>query len=74
MAEYGLHRNSEGYSDPTARAALGTIIREENEREAERQKQLNALIYVLKFVIDAAGFELTRRIELRDKKTGREYK
>lgn len=70
MAEYGLNRNAEGYRDPTAEAALSAVIRE----ETEQQRRLNALIYVLKFTIDAAGFELIHRIELRDKKTGREYK
>lgn len=70
MAEYRLNRNSEGYSDLTAEAALSAIIREENEQ----QRRLNALIYVLKFTIEAAGFELIHRIELRDKKTGREFK
>lgn len=70
MAEYGLSRNSEGYRDPTAEAALSAVIRE----ETEQQRRLNALIYVLKFTIEEAGFELIRRIELRDKKTGREFK
>lgn len=70
MAEYGLNRNAEGYRDPTAEAAITAVIREENEQ----QKRLNALVFVLKFTIEAAGFELIRRIELRDKKTGREFK
>lgn len=70
MAEYGPRRNSEGYSDPTAYEALRNI----NQEEAERQKRLASLIYILKANISAAGFELISRIELRDKKTGREYK
>lgn len=63
-------QNGEGYTDPTAFAALAPIIRE----EAEHQKRVNALIYVLKYIIRAAGFELLNRIEIKDTKTGREYR
>ena len=42
--------------------------------EAEQQKRVNALIYVLKYIINAAGFNLLNRIELKDRKTGREYR
>ena len=70
MPDYGLRKNAEGYSDPTAGAAMSNILREENER----QKRVTALIGVLKYIIDAAGFDLLARIELRDRKTGREYR
>lgn len=70
MPDYGLHKNSEGYSDPTAGAAMSKILREENER----QKRVTALIGVLKYIIDAAGFDLIARIELKDRKSGREYR
>ena len=70
MPDYGLRKNAEGYSDPTAGAAMSNIIREENER----QRRVTALIGVLKYIIDAAGFDLLERIELRDRKTGREYR
>lgn len=70
MPDYGLRKNAEGYSDPTAGAALSNILREENEQ----QKRVTALIGVLKYIIDAAGFDLLERIELRDRKTGREYR
>ena len=70
MPDYGLHKNSEGYSDPTAGAAMSKILREENER----QKRVTALIGVLKYIIDAAGFDLQERIVLRDRKSGREYR
>ena len=29
MPDYGLHKNSEGYRDPTAGAAMSNILREE---------------------------------------------
>ena len=63
-------QNSEGYADPTAHAALKSVERD----EAEQQKRVNALIYVLKYIINAAGFNLLNRIELKDRKTGREYR
>ena len=44
-------QNSEGYADPTAHAALKSI----EQDEAEQQKRVNALIYVLKYIINAAG-------------------
>ena len=70
MPDYGLRKNAEGYSDPTAGAAMSKILREENER----QRRVTALVGVLKYIIDAAGFDLLARIELRDRKTGREYR
>ena len=70
MAEYGLNKNAEGYSDPTAHNAITKVMREENEQ----QRRINALIGSLKFFIDLAGFDLLNRIEVRDRKTGREYR
>ena len=63
-------KNSEGYIDPTASAAVGQMSREENEAD----KRAYDLIKVLKFIIRAAGFELTERIRLKDTKSGREYR
>lgn len=63
-------QNGEGYADPTAYEALKPVIRE----ETEQQKRLNTLIFVLKYIIRLAGFELLNRIELKDNKTGREYR
>lgn len=70
MPEYGVYKNAEGYSDPTAGAAMAKIIREENEQ----QRRVSDLIGVLKYIIDAAGFDLLERIEIRDRKTGREFR
>jgi hypothetical protein len=58
-------KNAEGYSDPTAYGALSNI---ESEQRATR------LIGVLKYVIRNSGFELVGRIQIRDKRTGREFK
>jgi len=62
--------NSEGYADPTAYEGMKDIIREESEAE----KRVHDLVKVLKYIINSAGFELTERVRLKDKKTGREYK
>ena len=70
MAEYDLHKNAEGYSDPTAYKAVTKVMREENDQ----QRRINALIGSLKSLIDLAGFDLLNRIEVRDRKTGREYR
>ena len=63
-------KNSEGYLDPTASAAISQVSREKSEAE----KRVHDLVKVLKYIINAAGFELSERVQLKDKKTGREYK
>lgn len=70
MPDYGLRKNAEGYSDPTAGTAMSNILREENEQ----QRRVSSLIKELKIIIDDAGFDLLARIEIRDRKTGREYR
>ena len=62
--------NSEGYADPTAYYGTKNIIKEETELE----KKVHNLVNVLKFVVEWAGFEFIGRIQIRDKKTGREFK
>lgn len=66
MPDYGIKRNKEGYSDPTAYTAIRNIQKEE-QRVAE-------LINVLKYIIDQSGFELTARIQLREKRTKKEFR
>jgi hypothetical protein len=44
------------------------------KEEQELDKKVHNLINVLKFIIDWAGFELISRIEIRDKKTRKEFK
>ena len=62
--------NQSGCADPTAYEAIGQVIKEETELD----KKVHNLINVLKFIIDWAGFELISRIEIKDKKTGKEFK
>lgn len=70
MAEYGMNKNSEGYSDPTAYKAMKKVLREEDEN----QKRISAVINIIKNVADLAGFDLVSRVVLKDRKTGREYR
>lgn len=62
--------NSEGYPDPTAYEAIKRI----NEEEKLQFRRVTELVSVLKYIVDKAGFEITNRVVLRDKKTGKEYK
>ena len=65
-----LKYNQSGCADPTAYEAISNIIKEEKELV----KKVHNLINVLKLIIDWAGFELIGRIEIRDKKTKREFR
>lgn len=67
----GGYRNKEGYPDPTAGEAIGTLAKEERR---ERNEAVTSLITMLKQIISLAGFELAERIALRDKETGKEYR
>lgn len=62
--------NAEGYKDPTAYLGIQTIAREESKTD----KRAEELIKVLKYIIRAAGFELIERVQIRDVKSGREYR
>ena len=65
-----LKYNQSGCADPTAYEAISNIIKEEKELV----KRVHNLINVLKLIIDWAGFELIGRIEIRDKKTKKEFR
>lgn len=62
--------NSEGYPNPTEYNALKPIIQEEQELD----KKVHNLINVLKFIVGWAGFEFIGRIELRHKKSRKEFR
>lgn len=70
-----MHKNTEGYSDPTAGAAWSNICKEQDQREmAEKLAVIGKLIPILKQVAELAGFEFVGRIALKDKVTGKEYR
>ena len=58
--------NQEGYRDPTAYDALKNISSEE--------EKVSALIKIIKSILRITGFELINRIEIRNIKSGREYR
>ena len=70
MPDYGIRKNSQGYNDPTAYAALWKIRQE----ELTQQQRVSELIRVLRYIINKSGFELISRIELREKRTGKEFR
>lgn len=59
-------KNSEGYSDPTAYAAMRNIARDEDRFRKLRKVILN--------ICDVAGFEIRDPIVLIDKKTGKVWR
>lgn len=69
-----MERNSEGYKDPTATAAISNITREEHKREVARMAVMSQIIDIIKNMADLVGFEIVGRIVLKDKTTGKEYK
>lgn len=69
-----MHKNSEGYSDPTPGAAWSNMRKAERQQEAERMAVINNLIPVMKQTAELAGFEVVGRITLKDKATGKEYR
>lgn len=61
-----MNKNKEGYPDPTASTAI---------RAADRQpEKVTRVIELMKYIAEWSGFEVTNRIWLRDKETGREHR
>lgn len=60
-----MHKNAEGYSDPTAGQAV--------ESASRLPKHVAQVISAIKLVAGLAGFEIANRIVLRDRETGKEW-
>ena len=69
-----MHKNSEGYSDPTPGTSWSNMRKAERQQEAERMAVISNLIPVMKQTAELAGFEVVGRITLKDKATGKEYR
>ena len=67
-------RNTEGYMDLTAHDAFTNVMRDKQLELDEADLRCNRLIKSIKTLIDLAGFELTARVEVRDRRTGRNYR
>ena len=64
------YKNTEGYADPTAHAAMNAV---QDEQEAADSRVQN-FIRAIKTIIDQSGYDLLARIEIRDRATGRNYR
>lgn len=62
--------NQSGLADPTAYQALEPIMKEEGEID----KHAYDLIKIIKKLLNITGFELTERIKIRHKKSGKEFR
>lgn len=67
-------RNAEGYPDPTTYGALNSVMRDYAAKKEAADNRCTCLITILKKIIDFAGFDLVRRIEVKDRETGRVYR
>lgn len=65
-----MYKNSEGYVDPTAGAAMAAVKREENSELNDRNHKL---IRAIRNVVDLAGFEIVGRVTLKHKKSGKVF-
>ncbi len=62
--------NSSGCADPTAYEALKPIIKE----DAEIERKAYELVKIVKIIIGWAGFELVQRVQIKHKKSGKEFR
>ena len=69
-----VHKNAEGYPDPTVGEAMNNIAQEERRKAADRLTAISALIHVMKGCAELVGFEVVGRIVLMDKETGKKYR
>lgn len=61
-----IHKNKEGYPDPTAAGAI---------READKTPEIvNWFVKTVRDLAKLFDLEIIGRIQVRDKKTGREYR
>ena len=62
--------NSEGYYDPTAFYGMKSMVSE----ESKEAKKVHRLVNQLKDLAESQGYEVTNRIVLKDKNTGKVFK
>ena len=68
-SDYYSSRNAEGYHDPTASGAFDRMDKEQAEDD-----KVHKLISTPKNIAELAGYTITNRIELKNRKTGKTYK
>jgi hypothetical protein len=62
--------NASGCKDPTAGEAIIHMSKEEHELN----QKVHTLVKLTKELINFAGFELVGRIQIKDKRTGKEFR
>lgn len=62
--------NASGCKDPTAYEAVTNISKEEHELN----QRVHNLVKIVKKLIDLTDFELIGRIQIKDKRTGKEFR
>lgn len=65
-----IHRNMEGYNDPTAGQALDMVRKE--EREVERR--IKECLTHIRWVAEKCDLAIVNRVRFRDLRTGKEYR
>lgn len=62
--------NGEGYYDPTTFYGMKSMVSE----ESKEAKKVHRLVNQLKDLAESEGYEITNRIVLKDKKSGKEFR
>lgn len=62
--------NGSGYPDPTAYSAMKRIQNAESEVDNAAHK----VVTTIKNILDLSGFELIGRVQIRHKRSGKEFK
>ena len=66
--------NCSGYYDPTAYEAMKNIQHEEKIQNQPIDEAAHKVVTTIKNILDLAGFELTERIQIKHKDSGKIYK
>lgn len=69
-----VHKNAEGYPDPTVGEAMATSLRRNAARRLTGLPPSAPLSPVMKGCAELVGFEVVGRIVLMDKETGKKYR
>lgn len=62
-------KNSEGYDDPTAYFGTKKVVKKDREVEKAYKRAMHLMLSIA----DVAGFEVTGRIQLTHKETGKTF-
>lgn len=67
--------NHEGYQDQTAERAIAYTAKVSRAAQLDRPPQeVSDLVHVIRDVARCCGYEITNRIYLKDRKTGKEWR